>query len=411
MALLAAVAGVSAGAYQAAAAPTTAPATGAGTITIYSSPGIHFSTASYTYAGITAGPDGALWFTNAGNNTIGRITTTGSVKDYKSAGIANPWIITPGPDGALWFINWDTPSIGRITIAGAVKTFTGAMYGPASLAASSSGALWYTNWAEGTRYGWSIGRMTTKGASVVYKAKGIAYPQNITAGPDGALWFTNGGVNGGGYAIGRITTSGSITMYPLTRWPAYIAAGPDGAVWFTYTHENAIGRITTKGVLTSYTGAGIAGPMAIAAGPDGALWFTENGAIGRITTKGKVSRYAVPGGLKTIGANIAAGPDGAMWFTNPARNTIGRITTSVTPAIYGKTPASGARGTLVTITGRNLAHATQVAFNGAPAVIVADTATYVVAIVPPAATTGRITVTTSAGTAARNGWFVVTRTR
>jgi streptogramin lyase len=32
--------------------------------------------------GITSGPDGALWFTNAGNNSIGRITTSGKVTNY-----------------------------------------------------------------------------------------------------------------------------------------------------------------------------------------------------------------------------------------------------------------------------------------------------------------------------------------
>ena len=139
-----AVAGLSAaGAYP-------ATATSVEKITSYSSPKIHLSTASYTSNGITVGPGGALWFTNPGNNTIGRITTTGRVKDYKGAGIANPWA--------------------------------------------------------------------------------------ITAGPGGALWFTDGGFGGGGYAIGRITTSGISD-------PSYIAAGPDGALWFTA--KNAIGRITT----------------------------------------------------------------------------------------------------------------------------------------------------------------------
>jgi hypothetical protein len=50
--------------------------------------------------GITAGPDGALWFTNYGNNSIGRITTTGVVHLYAGAGIDDPDGITAGPDGA-----------------------------------------------------------------------------------------------------------------------------------------------------------------------------------------------------------------------------------------------------------------------------------------------------------------------
>ena len=366
----------------------------------------HLAHQHYSNDDLTAGPDGAVWFTNPGNNTIGRITTAGIVKDYQGDGIANPWAITTGPDGAVWFTNWDTNTIGRLTTAGKVTIFRGPISAPASIAAVRYGALWYTNWSGyPPRCAWSIGRVTTKGSVTCYKNPKIEYPQHIVFGSDSSLWFTNGG----GYAIGRITTRGVLTMYPLKHWPGWIAAGPDGALWFTYTNNNAIGRITTKSVLSSYTAKTISRPEAIAAGPDSALWFLNagNNTIGRISAKGQVTSYGRHLGFSLGGANIAAGPDGAMWFTSPATNTIGRISTIVTPWIFGKTPASGAPGTQVTITGRNLAHATQVAFNGAQATIVSDTATYVVAIVPPGATTGPIAVTTPAGTATRNGWFTV----
>jgi hypothetical protein len=55
-----------------------------------------------------------LWFTN-GNNSIGRITTSGVVHDYTGTGIDAPYEITAGPDGALWFTNMGNFSIGRIT--------------------------------------------------------------------------------------------------------------------------------------------------------------------------------------------------------------------------------------------------------------------------------------------------------
>ena len=54
--------------------------------------------------GIVAGPDGALWFTNFGGNSIGRITTTGNVMSTRlDASISHPTGIAAGPDGALWF--------------------------------------------------------------------------------------------------------------------------------------------------------------------------------------------------------------------------------------------------------------------------------------------------------------------
>ena len=48
--------------------------TTAGMVNNYTSPGIA------SPRGITAGPDGAMWFTNEGNNTIGRITPPPSVR-------------------------------------------------------------------------------------------------------------------------------------------------------------------------------------------------------------------------------------------------------------------------------------------------------------------------------------------
>ncbi len=74
--------------------------------------------------------------------------------------------------------------------------------------------------------------------------------------------------------------------------------------------NNSIGRITTAGVVTNYTGPGIAGPTGITAGPDGALWFTNRGnnSIGRITTAGVVTNYTGTGIDTPYG--ITAGPDG-----------------------------------------------------------------------------------------------------
>jgi virginiamycin B lyase len=48
-------------------------------------------------------------------------------------------------------------------------------------------------------------------------------PNGIAAGPDGALWFTENA------KIGRITTAGAITEYPIGSAARVIVAGPDGA--------------------------------------------------------------------------------------------------------------------------------------------------------------------------------------
>ncbi len=133
----------------------------------------------------------------------------------------------------------------------------------------------------------------------------------IAPGSDGALWFIELG------QIGRITADGTtITQYPVPT-PGFltgIAAGPDGALWFTESSAGKIGRITTGGVITEYP-VPAGSPQSIAAGPDGALWFTANAYIGRITTAGAIAEYPVPAGDIAASGGITAGSDGAMWFT------------------------------------------------------------------------------------------------
>jgi virginiamycin B lyase len=61
-------------------------------------------TANSAPVGITTGQDGALWFTESGQDKIGRITTFGAVTEYAVpvTGLALQGIATAS-DGSLWF--------------------------------------------------------------------------------------------------------------------------------------------------------------------------------------------------------------------------------------------------------------------------------------------------------------------
>ena len=321
------------------AAVVTARAAGAA-VTQFSDPTISDPTS------ITVGPDDALWFTNSGNNTIGRVTTSGVVTNYADPTIANPTSIAAGPDDALWFTNNGSNSIGRISAAGIVTKYTDpTILKPIDITAGPDGAMWFTNFNN------SIGRISTTGAITNFTDPSIANPTSITAGPDGALWFTNYNNS----SIGRITTSGGIVTHytNLSGGPNNIASGPDGALWFTNHGNHTIGRITTGGVVTQYTATGVANPYSITPGPDGAMWFTNNGyhSIGRISTGGVVSHYTNPEIASPLG--ITAGPDGALWFDNVGNNSIGRITVDTLPAAVPDAPtrigATSAGSTAVSV--------------------------------------------------------------
>ena len=64
--------------------------------------------------GITAGPDGNLWYTAIGR--IGRITLSGTISEFALDAREFPTAITAGPDNALWYSLGD--GIGRITTGG-----------------------------------------------------------------------------------------------------------------------------------------------------------------------------------------------------------------------------------------------------------------------------------------------------
>ena len=200
---------------------------------------------------------------------------------------------------------------------------------PESIQLGSDGALWFTE-TEGNK----IGRITTAGAVTEYPVGGTyqtGSPWAIIVGPDGAMWFTETL----GSKIGRITTAGVITKERATptpnSGPRRIIVGPDGAMWFTEYSGNNIGRITTAGVITEYPiPTPNSTPAGIASGSDGALWFTENGGnqIVRMTTDGVfTNQYPVPMPDSVLAQSVL-GPDGNVWITENWNNKLGRITPS-----------------------------------------------------------------------------------
>ena len=144
------------------------PATAPAAITEFTVP-----TVNSQPAGITVGPDGALWFTEENGHKIGRITTDGAITEYQIPTIpSSPGEITAGPDGNLWFTEFgaNPPKVGRLT--------TG-------------------NPPVCSEWELPLG----------------SAPDGITAGPDGAIWFTENGAA----KIGRITTRRHLTSRSTPR--------------------------------------------------------------------------------------------------------------------------------------------------------------------------------------------------
>jgi virginiamycin B lyase len=273
-------------------------------------------------SGLTAGPDGAIWFTEEAGNNIGRMTTAGVVTHEFPIPTAGslPSEIAVGPDGLLWFTEFNGNKVGRVNANGTITEF--ALSGnPDGIVAGPDGLLWVARSGSD-----QISKVNTSGVVAASYSVGNE-PGDIAVGPDGRLWFTEGAGN----AIGAITTAGSFIDFTIPT-PASDPSGitaTGGALWFTEFAGNKIGRISTTGQITEFA-AGSGEPSGIATGSDGALWFTETGPniIGRMSTGGTLTNeFNVPTTGSQPGA-IAPGPDGALWFAEFAASKIGRIATA-----------------------------------------------------------------------------------
>lgn len=293
----------------------------------------------YFPVAITSGPGRALWVADnidqdVGESAIARIDVTG----HRTATFYYPNESSPafadlvaGSDGAIWITDPGDTQILRYTTTGKKTKYPlPAGDGPQGIVSGPDGALWFV---IDSGIGSSIGRLTTSGKLTLY-SKGLsagAVLEDIAAGPDGALWFTEIV----GDRIGRITTSGAITEYSkgisTGAGPYSIAEGPDGALWFTEMKGDRIGRIATHGNVTEFANGISKGehPIDIVPGPQGVLWFTaahgrfSGGEIAKITTAGEITEYSgfLPHGDPV---SIVAGPDGNMWFVEQSINRLGR---------------------------------------------------------------------------------------
>ena len=307
-------------------------------------------------AGLTAGPDHDVWFTDHGKHpAIGRITPTGEITEF-SVGLqakSSPQGIAAGPDGNLWFTNAGKhPAIGRITPTGEITEFSAGLLAdnasdPGAITAGPDGNLWFADLAYDVQDP-RVGQITPSGQITEFElANGDSHDLGgIAAGPDGNLWLAESNA----VAIGRITPNGQLSQFTTDRIPdsngapnpVDITAGPDGDMWAVLSAtgpRSDVVRVTTDGTVTKVTSAFQPANNStlanIAAGPDGNLWLTEDGWLGpsvdRMTPQGHVTAFTQ--GLAMLGASkpgaITKGDDGDMWFAdNGPSPAIGRITTA-----------------------------------------------------------------------------------
>jgi streptogramin lyase len=265
---------------------------------------------------IAAGPDGNMWFTEVEGNRIGKITLDGKVTEYdlprnpedyptdpdtpEEAKGPKPAGIAAGPDGNIWFTEIGGDRIGRITPDGDITEYPLGenLKVPANIAAGPDGALWFTKLGSGR-----IGRITTDGDIDKFAIPGNSYEDPVNpadpgdpADPDNPADPENPEDPGDPDDPGNPEEPEE--PKPVLQLPSGIAAGPDGHMWFTILNVPKIGRISADGTVTLYSRglSADAYPNGITAGPDGNMWFNEtvSSRIGRIGTGAPAASVQAP---------------------------------------------------------------------------------------------------------------------
>jgi streptogramin lyase len=275
---------------------------------------------------IIKGPDGALYFGQVQTRSLGRITTSGCITEFKLG--VSPFSIVSGPNNYLWFTQTGIDSIGRMLVDGSLFEQLPIARGaqrPLDIALGADGNLWFTQSAPS-----AIGRMTLTGTVTEFPTPtASAGPRYVTLGPDGAIWFSEPEPG----RIGRVDpTSNTITEFPIPGGLSVgrLVTGSDGSFWLTAAQAPAtpkLMRLTTSGTTTEVPFPADRRLAALTVGPDGHLWMLDEPA-NRITrmspTNGTFSDFPVPTPNAGL-TDMAFGPDGNIWFTEIKTNKIGRL--------------------------------------------------------------------------------------
>lgn len=203
--------------------------------------------------------------------------------------------------------------------------------------------------------------------------------------------------------------SGSITGTTMgaTREqdePLHAGNGGGRSIWYRWTAPaSGAYRFDTIGsgfdtLLAVYTGSNLGQLTLVTANDDIVTGVTTNSTVTFIATAGATYRVAIDGwSAPDQSREPSAGPVTLNWAA-----------ATVSPAIGGFAPTSGAPGTSVVISGANFAGATKVEFGAVPAEFMIDSATQITATVPAGAGSAAISVSTPAGRVSSTAQFTTT---
>lgn len=146
---------------------------------------------------VLAPGNGAAW-TAVNTPALRRVSADGSTSDIPTP--VQPQAIAVGPDGMVWYTDGGDNAIGRLAPNGAVDQVTDPSRSPSGVAVSPDGVAWVADSHVGRLY-----RVTQSLSVDTLTVPGAMATGSPIIGSDGNLWFQYAAVSGG-YYFGRVLT-------------------------------------------------------------------------------------------------------------------------------------------------------------------------------------------------------------
>lgn len=275
-----------------------------------------------TLQGMTATPDGSIWYSEPNVAKVVRVSPNGQQTEYALPSGKDAQLLTTDVSGNVWFSQGS--GIGRLSTSGPITVYpipSGG--GVTDLIGSADGNIWFVAGNS------SIGFVTPSGSVVQYPTDAAAA---LAAGLHDDFW-TIGENQGVGY-IDDVASSGVVEKrYEIENllgsaelFP--IAQGPVNHMWFG--QAQSVGEVMSNTLLLyqlppapTYNGYWVV--SGIVEGSDRALWFTASlaGYLDRMTALGDFTPYEILT-ARSAPTTIVRAADGQIWFVDPGASKIGR---------------------------------------------------------------------------------------
>jgi streptogramin lyase len=303
---------------------------------------------------------GAAWFTNPNDNSITKLSSTGSPESpaggFKTGGQQIPTGIAIDTNGNAWIADAASSNIVEYASNGAAKgTFIGGgLHSPQAVGIDGSGNVWVANFSTTTPSNNNPSEFNSAGVALSpvtgYAGSFTNEPTGVAIDRFGYAWFSNQSPAPGGDS--KVNTNGapisSAGLYSIGGMnnPQGIAIDAGNNVWNSDYGSNAITELNTNGAAVSpsggYTGGGLNNPEGIAVDGNGNIWVTNAGTntLSEFNNSGTALSPSTGYGptLFTVPGAVEIDASGNLWVANynqssPTANAVTEVIGASVPRV------------------------------------------------------------------------------